>query len=293
MHTFDLQTSYQCCQQVARQAASNFYWCFRLLPREKRSAMHALYAFSRRADDLVDNGQAIAERRLALKQWRSQFDDALAGQFSEPLLPALADTVHRYSIPERYLYDILDGVEMDLEPVHFATFEQLRMYCYRVASAVGLACIHIWGFHDQSATAAAIDCGIAFQLTNIIRDVHEDAGRNRLYLPHEDLSRFGCTLEQLNTAGSIPAWTDLVQFEINRAEQYYRQGATLLYQLDRDGRRVFRLMMGTYWYLLNKLHRRADDVCRQRISIGPIARFRVAVSTILPWSAINRQLFVK
>jgi phytoene synthase len=293
MHTIDLQTSYQCCQQVARRSASNFYWCFRLLPRDKRNAMHALYAFSRRADDLVDNSQAIADRRSALKQWRSQLDDALARRFSEPLLPAVADTVQRYSIPKQYLYDILDGVEMDLEPIHFATFEQLREYCYRVASAVGLACIHIWGFRDQSATDAAIDCGIAFQLTNIIRDVHEDAGRNRLYLPLEDLRRFGCKLEHLHTAGSMPAWTELVKFEINRAEQYYRQGATLLHQLDRDGRRIFRLMMGTYWFLLNKLHRRADNVCWQRISIGPIARLRVAVSTILPWSAINRRLFAK
>ncbi len=226
-----------------------------------------------------------------MEQWRSQLEDAFEGRFSESLLPALADVVHRFAIPHEYLLDILDGVAMDLEPVQFATFEQLREYCYRVASAVGLACIHIWGFRGPAAIPAAIDCGIAFQLTNIVRDIHEDAVQNRLYLPREDLLRFGCSLEQLTDQANMSTWTKLVHFEINRAEQYYRTGAALLPFLDRDGRRVFRLMMGTYWHLLTKLRRRADDVCQRRIAIGLVERTRISAATLLPWSRINRLLF--
>ena len=291
MQAFDIPTSYLCCRQVSQQAASSFYWCFRLLPRQKRDAMYALYAFSRRADDLADSNAPTSERKLALQQWRTQLDAALRGEFSEPILPALADTVQRYSIPHQYLHDILEGVETDLQATHFATFDQLRDYCYHVASAVGLVCIHIWGFNGQSAEKAAIDCGIAFQLTNIIRDIHEDALRDRMYLPQEDLQRFGCSLEQLNTPHSAPDWTEMIRFQIERAQQYYQQGAALLPQLDRDGRRIFRLMMGTYWHLLNKLQRRASEVGRQRISLGAISKVRISISTTLPWSSMNRELF--
>jgi phytoene synthase len=253
--------------------------------------MCALYAFSRRADDLADDNQPVAERRLALQCWRMQLDDALGGKFTEPLLPALIDTVDRYSMPPQYLYDILDGVTMDLEPIEFATFDELRDYCYLVASSVGLACIHIWGFRGPTAKDAAIDCGIAFQLTNIIRDIHEDAQRHRLYLPYEDLQQFGCAVEQLSSGDSVPEWTHLVQFEIERARQYYRQGAALLPQLGRDGRPIFRLMMGTYWHLLRKLQRRASEVYQRRLSIGSVSRASIAISTALPWSSMNRELF--
>ncbi len=175
--------SYAWCERLARQQAGNFYHAFRLLPADQRRAMCALYAFLRVADDVTDGPEAVAEKRLALAEWRQQLDEALAGVYHHPLHPAFHHTVQQYHIPRRYLDDVLDGVGMDLDTDHYDTFADLYRYCYRVASAVGLACIHIWGFAEKRATDYAEAAGIALQLTNILRDVGEDAARGRVYLP--------------------------------------------------------------------------------------------------------------
>src|SRR5438105_3636026 len=186
-----LVRSYAYCERLARREAGNFYHAFRVLPRPQQRAMCALYAFLRVTDDLADAPGPAADKRARLADWRRQLTAALDGHDRHRLHPALRHTVQSYHIPRQYLDDVLDGVAMDLDPVHYPTFGDLYRYCYRVASAVGLACIHIWGFTDEQAKAYAEAAGVAFQLTNILRDLGEDAGRGRVYLPREDLERFG------------------------------------------------------------------------------------------------------
>ena len=192
-----LAQSYAYCEQLARREAGNFYHAFRLLPADQRRAMCALYSFLRVADDLADGPGAVADRRGPLADWRRRLDAALGGDYTHPLHPAFHQTVRRFGVPPAYLHAVIDGVEMDLDAVRFETFADLYPYCYRVASAVGLACIHIWGFTGEQAKVYAEAAGVAFQLTNILRDLGEDAGRGRVYLPCEDLERFGYGEESL------------------------------------------------------------------------------------------------
>jgi len=175
-----LDDSYRYCETLTRQQAGNFYPAFRILPRGQRLSMCALYAFNRIADDCGDEDAPLEVKRLKLDEWRRGLQGCLRGDFHHPTHAALADTVRRHSIPIEYLEAVLDGVAMDLSPVMVETFVELRRYCYQVASAVGLACIHIWGFSDDSAKVYAEEAGIAFQLTNILRDLKEDAERDRV-----------------------------------------------------------------------------------------------------------------
>src|SRR6266446_8273230 len=178
-----LAESYAFCRHVARSRAKNFYYSFILLPREQRNAMCAVYAFMRYCDDLSDEPGASLE---PLERWRIALDHALAGQYDgHPTLPAFHDTVRRYRIPPQYFHEMIDGVSSDLHPRRIRTFEELYRYCYQVASVVGLTTIHIFGFEDPRALELAEKCGIAFQLTNIIRDVKEDEELGRVYLPDE------------------------------------------------------------------------------------------------------------
>ena len=193
----ELAASYVHCQQIARRSASSFYYSFLLLPKPKRQAMCALYAFLRQTDDLSDSADSATDRRAALETWRESLERATRGAFDDPLLPALADTMAGYSIPVDHLHAVIDGVEMDLEPLEYETFDELEAYCHRVASAVGLACLCIWGTTSERALEPARQCGVAFQLTNILRDLKEDAARGRVYLPREDLARFDYSSDDL------------------------------------------------------------------------------------------------
>src|SRR5579883_3461293 len=190
-----IEESYEYCRRVARSRAKNFYYSFLLLSEQQRKAMCAIYAFMRQCDDLSDEPGAT---RAALDGWRGELLDALAGRFSgHPVWPAFHHTVRRFGIPHEYLLEMIDGVVSDLEPRRFETFPELYRYCYQVASVVGLTTIHIFGFDTSSALSLAEKCGVAFQLTNILRDIQEDAARNRIYLPAEDLRRFGVREEDL------------------------------------------------------------------------------------------------
>ncbi len=236
----DLASSYAHCQRIARRAAGNFYYSFLVLPRAKRRAMCALYAFLRATDDLGDSDRSLAERRDALAAWRRELTGALAGASDSAILPALVDTVESYEIPCEYLYDCITGVEMDLDGREYDTFADLEDYCYHVASVVGLACIHIWGFSDPAALEPARRLGIAFQLTNILRDLKEDSERGRVYLPREDLRRFGYTPEELAAGVQNASFRELMNFQIARADDYYRAGAALEPLLSRDSRAALR-----------------------------------------------------
>src|SRR3984957_9850776 len=193
-----LDESYAYCRAVAKQRARNFYYSFVLLPPEKKNAMCAIYAFMRYCDDLSDEPGAT---RSAMDRWRDALTAALAGHPGDnPSWPAFIDSVQRYSIPHEYFYEMIQGVASDLEPRTIQTFDELYQYCYRVASVVGLTTIHIFGFTSPEALPLAEKCGVAFQLTNILRDVHEDAELGRIYLPAEDLARFGVSADDLKNA---------------------------------------------------------------------------------------------
>ena len=276
----EVRRSYSFCERLTRREAKNFYFAFRLLPAAQRRALCALYAFLRVADDLADMPGATAVKRCRLAEWREQFHDALAGHDPHPLHPALRHTVTRYRLPPAYLEAVLDGVEMDLDTVHFATFADLYPYCYRVASAVGLACIHVWGFRDERALVHAESAGVAFQLTNILRDLGEDARRGRIYLPREDLDRFGYTEDDLRHGVHDERFRALMRFEVDRARAYYCEGERLAPLLPSAGRAVFLVMLRTYRGLLDAIEERDYDVFRERVRIGKLHKLWLACRSL-------------
>jgi phytoene synthase len=275
-----LARSYAYCERLARREAGNFYLAFRVLPREQRLAMCALYAFLRVADDLSDGAQPPSEKRQLIESWRTRWDRALAGNYSHRLHAAFHHTVTTYGIPEEYVLAVLDGVSMDLETVVYETFEDLYRYCYRVASAVGLACIYIWGFEDERAKEYAEAAGIAFQLTNILRDLAEDAARGRIYLPREDLRRFGYGEGQLRRGERDAAFRDLMRFEVGRAREYYEKSKPLIGMLRPAGRAVFLVLSRTYRGLLQAIERRDYDVFSGRVRLSMCHKAWLAVRAL-------------
>jgi phytoene synthase len=260
-----LEDSYAYCRRVARTRARNFYYSFVLLSREQRNAMCAIYAFMRYCDDLSDEPGA---NRAVIEQWRVALDEALAGRCgAHPMLPAFHDTVTHYRIPPRYFHEMVDGVASDLEPRSFETFEQLYRYCYQVASTAGLTTIHILGFDSADALPLAEKCGIAFQLTNILRDIREDAQRGRIYLPVEDLARFRVTEDDIRAGLRTPEFIDLMDFEAGRARQYYKEAQPLLGLVDRRSRASLAALISIYSRLLDRIERSNYDVFTRRISL--------------------------
>jgi phytoene synthase len=263
-----LARSYDYCERLAREQAANFYPAFRILPTAQRRAMCALYAFMRVTDDLADEPGQPAEKQKALSSWREQLSRALTADYCHPLHAALHETIRTYSIPKVYLEAVIDGVEMDQVQVAYATFKDLYSYCYRVASAVGLACIHIWGFRDDQAKLYAESAGIAFQLTNILRDLREDAARGRVYLPQEDLARFGYSVAQLQRGERDDHFRALMRFEVLRTRSYYQAARPLSGVLPAPGRAVFQVMRGTYEGLLDAIEKRDYDVFLNRVRLS-------------------------
>jgi phytoene synthase len=257
--------SYAYCTKVARSRAKNFYYSFLLLSPHQRRAMCAIYAFMRYCDDLSDEPDAT---RAAIDRWRAEMEDALQGKLSgHPVWPAFHHTVRRFGIPHQYFRDMIDGVLSDLEPVRFENFEQLYRYCYRVASVVGLTIIHIFGFDTRTALPLAEKCGIAFQLTNILRDVREDSERGRVYLPLEDLRRFGVTEEDLRTGNRNEAFLRLMGFEGARARKYYEESRPLLDLIHPRSRASLWALISIYSRLLERIERTNYDVFRQRVRL--------------------------
>ncbi len=291
-----LTTSFAYCERLARLKAGNFYHGFRLLPRPQRLATCALYAFLRVTDDITDDGGTVEQKRLPLLRWRTELGLALEGRFSHPVHEALHATVKTYRIPHEYLELALDGVGMDLEIQRYETFAELYRYCYRVASVVGLACIHIWGFRDEAAKRHAEAAGIAFQLTNILRDLSEDSARGRIYLPRADLRAFDYREDQLDARLRDEHFTSLMKFEVNRAREYYEEGERLLAYLPPPGRAVFQVMMRTYRGLLDAIVRHDFDVFSQRIQVGRCRKLWLTLQA-LPvrwgWTADRRGKDVK
>jgi phytoene synthase len=263
----ELARSHAYCEEVARRHAGNFYPAFRLLPTDQRRALCALYAFLRVADDIADAPGPVGAKADQLRQWRAHLREALGGVYRHRLHPALHHTVMHFGVPQRHLEEVLDGVAMDLTTSHYDTFKDLYEYCYRVASAVGLACIHVWGFAGARAEEYAEAAGIALQLTNILRDLAEDAGRGRVYLPREDLERFGYPPEGLAQGRCDGAFRALMRFEVERARGYYARAEALAPLLQPAGRAVFLVMLRTYRGLLDAIESRGYDVFRDRVRL--------------------------
>ncbi len=298
-----VDASYDECRRVAKNAASNFYYAFFLLPEPKRRALCALYAFMRLVDDVSDDaGDAnlpqqagapaadvlLAAKRAGIARWRALVDAAYAGDTSaHPILPAFADTCARFGIPARYFHDLVSGAEMDLTVSSYPTFDRLREYCYRVAGTVGLTCIHVFGFRDPKAPDLAERFGIAFQLTNILRDLREDLENGRVYLPGEDLQLFG--VERGELAGPLtPRMGELLQFEADRAWQFYAEGGELIGLIDRDSRAALWALARTYSSLLARIESGGFDVFSSRVrlttpeKLGILARAQLGA-----WSEEN------
>ena len=295
-----LDTSYEYCRELTQRTAHNFRFSFLTLPREKRRSMNALYAFNRITDDFGDDPAVSLElRRAQLAAWRQSVravlgippDDGRAADLpktaevatidSHPALPAVADMVVRHCIPHEHLLAVIEGVEMDLHPLDVDTFADLERYCYRVAGAVGLCCIHVWGFHDERAKSLAVDCGLALQLTNILRDLGEDASQGRIYLPKEDLVRFSYSPNDLSHHVLDDRFRALMQFEVERARDYYDKSEQLLAYLDRPGKPILRAMLDIYGGLLKEIERRGFDVFAKRVSLARWKKFWFAGRAIV------------
>jgi phytoene synthase len=281
-----LHSSYAYCAGVARREARNFYPGFLLLPADRRRSMCALYAFLRRSDDIGDDTAVrLDERREMLNAWRQSLGSALEG-YSTPDSwhgwPALADTAERHAIPARLLQAVLDGVSLDLESTTFETADDLDAYCDLVASAVGLCCLHIWGFRSDGGRAELLaECtGRALQLTNILRDVKEDAENGRVYLPQTALRRFGVTFDDLTAPNTASPLRELLASMAERAYRYYDQGRPLMALVDPVGRPVLGAIVGIYRALLDQIARSGYDVLARRTRVPSWRKGAIAVRAL-------------
>lgn len=294
---FSISDSYRHVRRISRRSGSNFYHSFWLLPRQKRDAMCALYAFARVTDDLGDCNEPPSLRTQWLDWWRKTTAMNMIGdgpldrvrlaqglapadrgegtqgwpidlhRRAQQILPALRDAADRYEIPTRYLLEIVDGVLADQQKTRFDTYEQVEHYCYLVASAVGLACLHIWQFQPPLPTAAAVDCGLAFQLTNILRDVAEDARRGRIYLPRQHYEQHGLSEDDLLNPRPDDRLRCLITDEVRRARRLFDSGWTVWDSLHPDGRPMFSMIWRTYRRLLDRIAEDPGSVVVRRVRL--------------------------
>ena len=288
-----LVMAYSVCKGITRTAAKNFYYAFLVLPRRKRDALCAVYAFMRRCDDITDDpALSLPERRQKLEAWLEALHLAQQGHpTDDAILLALTDAQRRYAIPAGLLDELAHGTAMDLEEsaaqpadgltLQYQTFEDLRLYCYRVASVVGLVCIHVFGYRDPAAEALAERCGLAFQLTNIIRDVKEDARLGRVYLPEEDLAKFNLSAGDLVGMPDPARLRPLLAFEADRAREFYTAGDQLLPYISEDSQPALWVLVTIYRGLLNKIAEKQYDVFPARVALSKWEKRRVLVKGFL------------
>jgi phytoene synthase len=264
----DVQEAYRHCWQTARRRARNFYYAFVTLPPERRRAIYTAYAFCRLCDDVVDEDLPAEEKVLRLREIREALARAYAGNPEGPVFTALAHTVRRYPIPQTYWEEVVNGVAMDIGITRYPTFEALREYCYRVASVVGLICMEVFGYRHPSARDHAVALGLAMQLTNILRDVEEDARRGRIYLPQEDMARFGYGERDVLAGVYNGAFVALMGFEAQRAYGYFAQALPLLPLVPWRSRACPAILGGIYYHLLRKMEGEGFRVFGRRIALS-------------------------
>jgi phytoene synthase len=249
---------------------TNFYYAFVFLPPEKRLAIEAVYAFARRGDDIVDSGLDPAEAATALAEYRQALDACYAEDSSHldaPELRALAVAIKRFKIPRKPFEDLILGLEMDLAPTHYETFDELSLYCYRVASTIGLICIEIFGYQNPRTRDYAVNLGTALQLVNILRDVQRDAQRGRIYIPQEDLDRFGVRPGELLAGAYNDPFIELMQFECDRARHFFDLARQMLASEDRRSMKAAEIMAAIYWGILKRIQKRCYNVFGKRVRV--------------------------
>jgi phytoene synthase len=279
--------AYSVCKGITRTAAKNFYYAFLVLPRRKREALCAVYAFMRRCDDISDDTTlSLPERRQKLDAWLDALHCAQQGQpTDDAILLALTDAQRHFSIPAGLLDELAAGTAMDIEDSQFAetsglqvqykTFEDLRQYCYRVASVVGLVCIHIFGYRDPAAESLAERCGLAFQLTNIIRDVKEDASMGRVYFPEEDLAKFGLSARYLLNSPDPARVRPLLTLEADRAREFYTAGDELISYISEDSQPALWVLVNIYRRLLERITEKQYDVFTAKVTLSTSEKLRI------------------
>jgi len=286
--TVSLDESYAQCIAVTKERAKNFHYAFKVLPAERYKGICALYAFTRTADDLSDD-EPDAEKALANSRgWRALFDKALAGDASgHPILPAVADTFKRYKIPPVYMHELITGTEMDAHKKRYEKWDETYLYCYRVASVIGMMTIHVFGFTDKRAIDLAEKTGIAFQMTNILRDLVEDSGRDRIYLPLEDLKAQNVSEAELIAGKATPLLRALVKFEVERTKEYYVAGRELVPLIVPESRDALGSLVAIYQSLLLEIEKRDYDVFSQRVSLTDAQKASFAVG--FAWKAFMKK----
>lgn len=289
--------AYSVCKGITRRAAKNFYYAFLVLPRRKREALCAVYAFMRLCDDITDDPKlSHAERRQKLDGWLDALHRAQQGHpTDDAILLALTDAQRRHAIPAGLLDELAHGTAMDVEQeegsaqttdapgltIQYKTFEDLRLYCYRVASVVGLVCIHVFGYRDPAAETLAERCGLAFQLTNIVRDVKEDASLGRVYLPEEDLAKFGLSASELLATPDPARFRPVLALEADRAREFYAAGDALIPYISEDSQPGLWVLINIYRRLLEKIAEKQYDVFTAKISLSTWEKLRILAKGLL------------
>ena len=271
----------QYCQDKAAASGSSFYYSFLFLPREKRRAITALYAFCREVDDVVDECSDEQVARTTLNWWRTQVAEIYSGKPQHPVAQALVPVVKQFNLAQEHLLEIIDGMEMDLDQPRYTDFKSLQLYCYRVASVVGLLSVEIFGYTDRQTLKYAHDLGIAFQLTNIIRDVGEDARRNRIYLPMDEMQQFNVTAADILNANESENFQKLMTFQIERAQRFYQQALSQLPDCDKKHQRTGLIMAAIYHATLDEVVKSGCHVLKERVSLTPLRKLWLAWTTWL------------
>ena len=269
----------QYCEQRVAKSGSSFYYSFLFLPDEQRRAIMALYAFCREVDDIVDEAREVTVARTKLAWWRAEIARIYDGVPQHPVARALAGYIPRFKLQREHLLDIIDGMAMDLDHTGYASFEELRVYCHRVAGVVGILAAHIFGYDDPRTLEYAEQLGLAFQLTNIIRDVREDATLKRVYLPRDELARFNVDITDLYAQHSSEALIALLHFQAQRARDYYQRAFAALPEADRYKQRSGLIMAAVYSETLNAIERDGFHVLEQRVRLSAVRKFWIAWST--------------
>ena len=277
-----LEEAYAYCTDLTRHRARNFYYAFITLPKEKRKAIYAAYAFCRLSDDYSDEEIPLDEKAALLSGLHGDLDAAFEGRAESEVFVALLDASKRYGIPRDYFHEIINGVEMDLVNSSYATFEELYQYCYRVASVVGLVCIEIFEYRDPKAREYATDMGIAMQMTNILRDIEEDCGRGRVYLPQDELEKFGVTEESLQAGETGPEFRAMMAEQVSRARGYFERSAALLPLLKPRSRLCPAVLRALYSAVLDRIEARDYDVFGERVALSSREKLTLMAKA---WSA--------
>ncbi|MGB2868157.1 MAG: presqualene diphosphate synthase HpnD [Bacteroidota bacterium] len=272
-----MQTATTIIPDFTHNRQSNFYYSFLILPKPKREAIETIYAFCRYTDDIVDEGVDVREKYARLRTWTNELQLSLTGESRYPILNKLSTIIRKFNIPLHHFYDLIKGMEMDLTKQRYTTFDELREYCYRAASTVGLICAEVFGYTNENAKQYAINLGIALQLTNILRDLKTDARRGRIYLPSEDMDRFGYTETELLDCVYNERFVALMKFECSRAHEFFRKAKACLAEEDKPLFSAARTMGNIYYLLLLRIERAHYDVFTKRIRLSSPLKLLVAM----------------